>query len=189
MLKTAFSLTEGRIRYDLARRDGTTASDLARDLGIDNGYLSRVLAKFEAGRLLSRTPSASDGRQVVLQLTGKGRKAFAPLNRASQEQTGAMLAPLKSSDRGGLGRSMHIIQKLLGGAAEPTAPYVLRDLQSGDIGWIVHRQGILYAQEHGWDETFEALVAEIAGAFLKNANPKTERCWIAERQGEIAGSV
>jgi len=189
MLKTAFSLTEGRILYELAHRDGTTASDLARDLGIDNGYLSRVLAKFETGRLLSRTPSASDGRQVVLQLTGKGRKAFAPLDRASQEQTGAMLAPLKPSDRGELVRSMRIIQKHLGGAAEPTVPYVLRDLQSGDIGWIVHRQGILYAQEYGWDETFEGLVAEIAGAFLKNANPKMERCWIAEREGEIVGSV
>ena len=189
MLKTAFSLTEGRVLYELAHREGTTASDLARDLGIDNGYLSRVLAKFEAGRLLIRTPSASDGRQIVLALTGKGRKTFAPLNRASQAQTGAMLAPLKPAARGELVRSMRIIQKLLDGAAEPKVPYVLRDLQAGDIGWIVHRQGILYAQEYGWDETFEGLVAEIAGAFVKNANAKMERCWIAEREGEIVGSV
>src|SRR5262245_42914296 len=108
MLKTAFSLTEGRVLYELAHREGATASDLARDLGIDNGYLSRVLAKFEAERLLIRTQSASDGRQIVLALTGKGRKAFAPLDRASQEQTGAMLAPLKPADRGELVRSMRI---------------------------------------------------------------------------------
>jgi DNA-binding MarR family transcriptional regulator/GNAT superfamily N-acetyltransferase len=189
LCRSAFSLTESRVLYELANRDGVTASDLGRDLGLDAGYLSRVLAKFEARRLLTRTPSASDGRQAVLALTRKGRKAFAPLNEASQAQIGALLAPLRPPDRDRLVRSMRMIERLLGGAPEPKVPYVLRGLQTGDIGWIIRRQGMLYAQEYGWDETFEALVAEIAAAFVKTCNPKKERAWIAEREGEIVGSV
>jgi DNA-binding MarR family transcriptional regulator/GNAT superfamily N-acetyltransferase len=189
MLKSPFSLTEVRVLYELAHREGVTASELARELGLDAGYLSRVLGKFETDRLITRTHSASDGRQTVLALTSKGRKAFGPLNRASQGQIAAMLAPLRPGDRYKLVRSMRVIQGLLGGAAEPKVPYVLRDLQSGDIGWIVHRQGVLYAQEYGWDETFEGLIAEIAGAFVKSFNPKMERCWVAEREEEIVGGV
>jgi DNA-binding MarR family transcriptional regulator/GNAT superfamily N-acetyltransferase len=189
MLKSAFSLTEVRILYELAHRDAVTAGELARELGLDAGYLSRVLGKFETGRLITRAPSARDGRQTVLALTSKGRKAFTPLNRASHEQIASMLGPLWPGDRDKLVRSMRTIQSLLGGAAEPRVPYLLRDLQSGDIGWIVQRQGVLYAQEYGWDETFEGLVAEIAGAFVKNFNPKMERCWVAERDGDIVGSV
>jgi DNA-binding MarR family transcriptional regulator/GNAT superfamily N-acetyltransferase len=189
MLDSAFSLTEVRVLYELAHRDGVTASELARELGLDAGYLSRVLGKFETDRLITRTPCANDGRQTVLGLTSRGRKAFAPLNRASQEQIASMLAPLKPDGRDKLVRSMRAIQGILGGGAEAKVPYVLRDLHSGDIGWIVHRQGVLYAQEYGWDGTFEGLVAEIAGAFIKNFNPKMERCWIAEKDGEIVGSV
>ena len=186
---SAFSLTEARVLYELANREGVTASELVRDLGLDAGYLSRLLAKFEAGGLISRTPSASDGRQTVLALTGKGRKAFAPLNRASQKQIAAMLAPLRPGDRERLVRSMRTIEALLGEAPEPKVPYVLRGLQSGDIGWVIRRQGMLYTQEYGWDETFEGLVAEIAAAFVKSWDPRKERCWIAEREGEIVGSV
>jgi DNA-binding MarR family transcriptional regulator/GNAT superfamily N-acetyltransferase len=189
LYRSAFSLTESRVLYELANRDGVTASDLARDLGLDAGYLSRVLAKFEAGGHLTRTPSASDARQSVLALTRAGRKAFAPLNRASQEQIAAMLQPLRPAERDRLVQSMRTIETLLGGVPEPKVPYVLRGLQTGDIGWIVRRQGMLYAQEHGWDETFEALVAEIAAAFVKTCNPKKERAWVAEREGEIVGSV
>ena len=189
MLKSAFSLTEARVLYELAHRKLTTAGELANDLGLDAGYLSRVLANFERRRFISRTRCASDRRQTVLALTGKGRKAFAPLNRASQAQIAGMLAPLRLADRGELVRSMRIVERLLRGAAEVKVAYVLRGLQSGDIGWIVRRQGMLYAQEYGWDETFEGLVAEIAGAFVKAADAKMERCWIAEREGEIVGSV
>jgi DNA-binding MarR family transcriptional regulator/GNAT superfamily N-acetyltransferase len=188
---SAFSLTEARVLYELASRDAVTASQLVRDLGLDAGYLSRLLAKFEAGGLITRTPSATDGRQTVLALTGKGRKAFAPLNRASHKQIAAMLAPLRLGDRERLVGSMRTIETVLGGAPEPEpkVPYVLRGLQSGDIGWVIRRQSMLYTQEHGWDETFEGLVAEIAAAFVKTCNPKKERCWIAEREGEIVGSV
>src|SRR5262245_3488367 len=189
MLKSAFSLTEVRVLYELAHREGVTAGELARELGLDAGYVSRLLGRFETGRLITRTPSACDGRQTVLALTTKGHKAFTPLNRASHEQIASMLAPLRPGDRDKLIRAMHAIQGLLGGAIEPKVPYVLRDLQSGDVGWIVHRQGVLYAQEYGWDETFEGLLAEIAGAFVKNFNCKMERCWVADREGEIVGSV
>ena len=189
LLESGFSLTEARVLYELAHRDGATASGLGRDLGLDAGYLSRVLTKFEAGRLVTRARSARDGRQAILALTRKGRKAFAPLNQASHRQIATMLAPLRPSGRDKLVGSMRIIEGLLGGVPAPKVPYVLRGLRSGDIGWIVHRQGILYAQEYGWDETFEALVAEIAAAFVKTCNPKNERCWVAERQGEIVGSV
>jgi DNA-binding MarR family transcriptional regulator/GNAT superfamily N-acetyltransferase len=189
LLKSAFSLTEVRVLYELAHRDRVSASDLADELDLDPGYLSRVLAKFAAKRLITRTPSERDGRQSVLALTRMGRKAFAPLNEASQAQITSMLAPLPPSDRERLVRSMQAIERLLGGAPEPKVPYVLRGLRCGDLGWIVHRQGLLYAQEYGWDETFEALVAEIAGAFGKTFDPKKEQCWIAEREGEIAGSV
>jgi DNA-binding MarR family transcriptional regulator/GNAT superfamily N-acetyltransferase len=186
---SAFSLTEARVLYELANRDGVTASELARELGLDAGYLSRVLAKFEAGRLITRTPSAHDGRQAVLALTAKGRKAFAPLDRTSQDEIAAMLAPLGPAGRERLVGAMRTIETLLGGAPEPAVPYVLRGLQSGDIGWIIRRQGMLYAQEYGWDETFEGLVAEIAAQFVKTCDPRTERCWVAEREGEIVGSV
>jgi DNA-binding MarR family transcriptional regulator/GNAT superfamily N-acetyltransferase len=189
LLQSDFSLTEVRVLYELAHRDGATASDLGRDLGLDAGYLSRLLTKFETRRLITRTPSESDGRQTVLALTRMGRKAFAPLNQASHDQVAAMLAPLQPSDRDKLVGSMRIIQGVLGGAPAPKVPCVLRGLHSGDIGWIVHRQGILYAQEYGWDETFEALVAEIAGTFVKTCIPKKERCWVAEREGQIVGSV
>ena len=186
---SAFSLTEARVLYELANRDGVTASELVRDLGLDAGYLSRLLAKFEAGGLITRAPSATDGRQTVLALTGKGRKAFAPLNRASHKQIAAMLAPLRPGDRERLVGSMRTIETVLGGAPEPKVPYVLRGLQSGDIGWVIRRQGMLYTQEYGWDETFEGLVAEIAAAFVKTCDPRKERCWMAEREGEIVGSV
>jgi DNA-binding MarR family transcriptional regulator/GNAT superfamily N-acetyltransferase len=188
LLKSSFSLTEVRVLYELAHREGLTASDLADDLGLDPGYLSRVLGKFASKHFITRTPSARDGRQAVLALTSTGRKAFAALNRASQEQIASMLAPLLPIDRERLVRSMRTIRDLLAGAPEPDVSYVLRSLRCGDIGWIVHRQGLLYAQEYGWDATFEALVAEIAGAFVKTFNPKKEQCWIAQREGEVVGS-
>jgi DNA-binding MarR family transcriptional regulator/GNAT superfamily N-acetyltransferase len=187
--KSAFSLTEARVLYELAHREAATASDLAHDLAIDAGYLSRMLAKFETRRLITRTRSQRDGRQTVVGLTPAGRKAFAPLNQASHDQIGAMLRPLRPPDRSRLVGSMRTIADLLAGAPQRGLPYVLRDLHSGDIGWIVHRQGILYAEEYGWDQTFEALVAEIAAAFVKTYDPKKERCWIAEREREIVGSV
>jgi DNA-binding MarR family transcriptional regulator/GNAT superfamily N-acetyltransferase len=176
------------VLYELAHRDGLTASDLGRDLNVDPGYLSRLLAKFEARGLLTRSSLEADGRRSMLALTATGREMFAPLDKDARDQVAGLLEPLSATDRGKLVRAMETVQRLLGGSQEPIVP-ISCDFQPGDLGWIIHRQSILYHEEYGWDETFEALAAEIAGAFAKTFDPKCERCWIAERRGEVVGSV
>jgi len=189
LLNSAFTLTEARLLYELAHRDNTTATELGRDLGLDAGYLSRILAGFEKKKLLKRTPSETDGRRYHLALTEKGRKAFAPLNEASRAEIGGLLQPMSTSDRDRLAKAMATIEAVLGAAISDAPPYILRDPRPGDLGWVIHKQGRLYAEEYGWDASFETLVAEIVAAFAKNFNPKRERCWIAERGGEAVGSI
>jgi len=189
LLQSAFSLTEARVLYELAHRDGLTATDLERDLGLDAGYVSRLLKKFERDDLISRSTLVSDARQSSIALTPAGRNAFAPLNKGSHDQVAALLDRLPASEQDRLVKSMRTVQALLDESAEPKIPYLLRPLQIGDIGWITGRQGLLYAQDYGWDETYEALVAEILAAFVKSFDPKWERSWIAERDGEVVGSV
>ncbi|TPM39512.1 helix-turn-helix domain-containing GNAT family N-acetyltransferase [Mesorhizobium sp. B2-3-4] len=189
LLKSTFSLTEARVLYELAHRDGLTATDLGRDLGLDAGYVSRLLKKFERLHLISRATLASDARQSSIALTPAGRNAFAPLNKDSHDQVAALLDRLPTSEQDRLVKSMRTVQRLLDENAEPKIPYLLRPLQVGDIGWITRRQGMLYAQDYGWDETYEALVAEILAAFVKSYDPKWERSWVAEREGEVVGSV
>ena len=184
-----FSLTQVRVLYELAHRDGLNASVLARDLSLDAGYLSRLLTRLEDQGLLARSPSPEDGRQAVLALTDAGRAAFAPLLQAAKDGVAAMLRALTPAEQAALIDAMGSVQRLLGGAPEPKVPYILRPHRPGDIGWIVHRHGALYTTEYGWDETFEAFVAEIAATFLKAFDPRRECCWIAEREGEIVGSV
>ncbi|WP_262270714.1 bifunctional helix-turn-helix transcriptional regulator/GNAT family N-acetyltransferase [Microvirga yunnanensis] len=189
LLESAFSLTEARVLYELAHRGPVTAADLGRELGLDAGYLSRLLKRFGAHGLTRRTPSKDDGRQFLLSLTDKGLAAFEPLNQASAAQVATMLSRLSAGERERLTQAMTTVEHLIGDGPRPDRPYILRPHRLGDIGWIAHRQEILYAQEYGWDETFEALVAEIAAAFVRNFDPARERCWIAERDGEIVGSV
>jgi len=189
LLGSAYSLTEVRVLYELAHRSQPTASELVKELGLDAGYLSRILRNFERRGLVAKARSRADGRQSLLWLTARGSKAFAPLNARSHDEVAAMLARLSATEQGRLIDAMRTIQALLGGRAEPKVPYVLRSHRPGDMGWIIHRHGALYAQEYGWDETFEALVAEIAATFIRSFDPKRERCWIAEREGEIVGSV
>ncbi|MDQ0394809.1 bifunctional helix-turn-helix transcriptional regulator/GNAT family N-acetyltransferase [Labrys monachus] len=189
LLASPFSLTEARVLYELAHRDGPTAAELGRDLGLDAGYLSRLLRKFEERGLIARTASPADARQSEIALTAAGGEAFAPLNEASHRQASALLRRLAPAARDRLVKAMAVVQDLLGEGSRPAVPYLLRPLQVGDIGWITHRQGLLYAQEYGWDESFEALVAEILGAFVKSFDPARERSWIAEREGEVVGSV
>jgi DNA-binding MarR family transcriptional regulator/N-acetylglutamate synthase-like GNAT family acetyltransferase len=192
-LSSPFSLTEARVLYELAHREKSTATEVANELGLDAGYLSRILSGFEKRGLVEKTPSEADGRQTLLALTKEGSKAFAPLEAGTIEQVGAMIESLAESDRGRLIGAMQTIQELLevGGESRRAAktPYLLRPHQSGDMGWVVYRQGVLYAQEYGYDETFEALTAEIVAKFIQNYDAKRERCWIAERDGEIVGSV
>jgi len=184
-----FSLAEARVLYELAHRERPAASELARDLGLDPGYLSRILAGFEKKRLLACERSAADKRKTHLVLTEKGERAFAPINVRSRHEIGAWLGALAAPEQERLVGAMHAIEGLLAARPEPKAPYLLRPHQPGDMGWVVSRHGALYSQEFGWDDTFEALVAEITAKFLRNFDPKRERCWIAEKDGANVASV
>ena len=187
--QSPFSLTDVRVLYELAYRAKPTAAELGRDLRLDAGYLSRILSRFQKRGLINRTPSQSDRRRSLLALTPRGRKVFAPLDARANAEMARMLDQLPESDQKRLIHAMREIQYLLGGPETQRGPYLLRDPRPGDIGWVVHRHGMLYSQEYDWDERFEALVAEIAAKFVQNLDPKRERCWIAERDGEILGSV
>lgn len=187
--ESRFSLTQARVLYELAQRPPLPAAELARDLALDAGYLSRILRGFETEGLIVRTPSKTDARQSSIALTEAGRAAFAPLDRASREEISALLRRLPGPQQQRLVEAMRTIETLLGDRPASRPPYLLRPHRAGDIGWVVHRHGVLYAEEYGWDETFEALVAEVGAEFIKNFDPKRERCWIAEQDGAIVGSV
>jgi DNA-binding MarR family transcriptional regulator/GNAT superfamily N-acetyltransferase len=186
-----FSLTEARVLYELAHRDNPTATLVRQNLDLDAGYVSRMLSDFEKRGLVEKNPSEEDGRQSLLALTAKGREQFAPLESRTNEQVGAMLQKMSDNDRRQLISAMHTIEKIMvpGEQAKPRASYLLRLHQIGDMGWIVHRQGVLYNQEYGYNEEYEALCAEIVAKFIQNYDAKRERCWIAEKDGEVVGSV
>jgi DNA-binding MarR family transcriptional regulator/N-acetylglutamate synthase-like GNAT family acetyltransferase len=188
-LDSGFSLAEVRILYELAHRDALTASDLIRELGIDAGYLSRVLLAFKKRGLIARKVSGRDARLSHLFLTGKGRKTFAPLHARSTADIARLLNALSPENRKELIQAMQRIESLLARERRVSQPLLLRTHHAGDMGWVVHRHGVLYAREYGFDQTFEALVAEITARFIRNFDPRFERCWIAERDGEIVGSV
>lgn len=190
LLGSPFSLTEVRVLYELVHRDRPTAADLGRELGLDAGYLSRILRGFERRGLIEKARSHADGRETLLSLTKKGQRTFAPLDARSSAEIGGLLGRLSPHKQTRLVEAMRIVEGLLGGAdPEHQTPVLLRPHQPGDMGWVVHRHGVLYAREYGWDERFEALVAEIVAAFIQHFDPKRARCWIAERDGEIVGSV
>lgn len=189
-LDSPFSLTEVRTLYELAHRDGSTATELSRELGIDDGYLSRLLRGFAAQGLIERRRSIADARSSHLWLTEGGRAAFAPLDTRSHDEIGAMLGALPVAAQARVVRAMGTIQRDLSHETDRVAvPYVLRTHQPGDMGWVVHRHGVLYASEYGWDERFEALVAGIVARFIERFDSGRERCWMAERDGELVGSV
>lgn len=192
LLDSQFSLTESRILFELAHQEGATASDLASELGIDPGYLSRILSRLEQQGLLDKLRSANDGRQRNLRLTALGNEAFSLLNERSHAEVAQLLSGLTEEKQKKLIASMQTIESVLRKEEqeEPAvSPYYLRSHQPGDMGWITHRHGLLYAQEYGWNEQFEALVARITSHFITRFNPLKERCWIAEMDGEIVGSV
>jgi DNA-binding MarR family transcriptional regulator/N-acetylglutamate synthase-like GNAT family acetyltransferase len=189
LLKSSFSLTQLRVLYELTYRERPSAAELCQDLNLDPGYLSRILGDFENRGLIERKPSKEDARQNIVELTRKGRDAFAPLNTRSHEEIAALLSPLSSAEQAKLIDAMRMIEILLNAKDEHRSPYILRTHQPGDMGWVVHRHGVLYSQEYGWDERFEALVASICAKFIQRFDPKKERCWIAEKDGEIVGSV
>jgi DNA-binding MarR family transcriptional regulator/GNAT superfamily N-acetyltransferase len=196
LLDSPFTLTQVRVLYEVALREGATATDVGRELQLDAGYLSRIIRDFEKDGLLQRKSSDADGRQSHLWLTDAGRAAIADLQERARDEVRAMMGTLSDQDQHRLIAAMQTIERLLGPVASPQTsvsaaktPYILRPPQPGDMGWIVHRHGVLYAQEYHWDETFEALVATIVGEFVQRFDPKRERCWMAEKDGEIVGSV
>ncbi|MGC5324288.1 bifunctional helix-turn-helix transcriptional regulator/GNAT family N-acetyltransferase [Brevibacillus sp. SYSU BS000544] len=199
LLDSEFSLTEARILFELAHHAGVTASDLANELRIDPGYLSRILARLEQRELIDKVRSEEDGRQRILRLTPQGQVAFAVLDQRSHEEVANILSDLSEEKQEQLISSMQTIERVLSKkendeqivAKNTSSPptYFLRSHQPGDMGWITHRHGVLYAQEYGWNEQFEALVARITSHFITRFNPLKERCWIAEMDGEIIGSV
>jgi DNA-binding MarR family transcriptional regulator/GNAT superfamily N-acetyltransferase len=191
LLHSPYSLTEARIIYEIAHRDVVTAADLGRELGLDAGYLSRMVSRLEQRGLLDRLPSESDGRQRLLRLTPAGEQAFALLDQRARDEVAEMLHNLSEEEQQRVLTSMQTIESVFdqGKSFKFAEPFFLRSHESGDMGWVTHRHGVLYRQEYGWDERFEALVAQVVSDFINNFNPARERCWIAEMGGEIVGSV
>jgi DNA-binding MarR family transcriptional regulator/GNAT superfamily N-acetyltransferase len=190
LLGSPLSLTEGRVLYELAQREPVTASDLAGELALDAGYLSRILGGFDKQGLIQKRTSDRDGRQIILTLTDRGRDMFAAINARSHDEIAAMLGQLSGPEQMRLVAALETVERLLGDRRKPGEPsYMLRPHQPGDMGWVIHRHGVLYAEEYGLDESFEAMVAHIAATFIENFDARRERCWIAERDGEIVGSV
>ena len=187
-IDSGFSLTEVRVLYELAHRDDATASHIVEALGLDPGYLSRMLASFKKRGLVVARPDVNDRRHARLRLTAAGRRAFAPLDQRAREAVVGLLEPLGVGERARIVEAMSTIRRTLDRdvAAES---FTLREHEPGDMGWIVHRHGVLYAEEYGYDERFEALVAGIVARFIQKLDRKRERCWIAERDGQIVGTI
>jgi len=180
-LDSPFTLAQVRVLYELAHRDAT-ASVLCGELGLDAGYVSRMVRELERQKLVTRRRSPSDGRQQQLELTATGRRVIRDLDRKANTAIEAVLARVPADRQRDVTAAMLHIRTAF-------EPYLLRSHRPGDIGWIVHRHGVLYAEEYGWDERFEALVARITADFIANLDPVRERCWVAERHGAIVGSV
>ncbi|HEX4205406.1 MAG TPA: bifunctional helix-turn-helix transcriptional regulator/GNAT family N-acetyltransferase [Ktedonobacteraceae bacterium] len=189
LLHSPYQLTDARILFELGQGNQVTASGLGRELGLDAGYLSRILARLEQQGLLEKVRSENDGRQRLLSLTTDGRAAFALLDQRSRDEVSEMLDDLSEEDQQRLLKAMQAIEGLLTEGFKFSEPFVLRLHEPGDMGWVTHRHGVLYAQEYGWDEHFEALVAQIVSDFITHHSPECERCWIAEMNGEVVGSV
>ena len=188
LLDTPYSLTEARVIFELARQDQADSGALRRGLDIDAGYLSRILARFEADGLVTRQRAASDGRRHVIRLTEPGRETFRMLDRSSSDQIAALLSTLAEEDQRRLTTAMAAIREVIEGSRRP-ATFVLRPPRPGDMGWVVQRNAALYAQEYGWDASYEALVARIVADYAGRADPAREAAWIAELDGAPAGCV
>src|SRR5262245_11930340 len=189
LLKSDYSLTEVRVLYEIDRRVDATAGEIGSHLELDRGYLSRILQRFQRQGLVKRRTSPADARASLLSLTAKGRRIFGTLDARANEQVATLLSAASSSDRQRLLDAMQTVEDVLAASAERQNEVILRDPQPGDLGWIVYRHGALYAREYAYDERFEALVAKIVGEFVEKFDRQRERCWVAEQNGEIVGSV
>ena len=189
LLHSSYSLTEARVLFELANREKLSASELVRELGLDPGYMSRTLGGLERQGLVEKVRSETDGRRRILSLTAEGEEAFKVLDSRSREEVSEMLGGLSEEEQRRLLEAMRTIEGIFEKGLKFSEPFVLRPHEPGDMGWVVHRHGVLYAGEYGWDERFEALVARIVADFIDGFDPKKERCWIAEMGGERVGCV
>ena len=189
LLHSPYSPTEARVLFEVASREDLSASELSRELGLDRGYLSRILARLERRGLIVKIPSESDARRRLLSLTPAGKDAFTLLDSRSREEVAEMLGGLSEVNQQRLLEAMRTIEGIFSKGFKFSEPFFLRAHEPGDMGWVVHRHGVLYAQEYGWDERFEGLVARIVADFINNYDPAKERCWIAEMNGERVGCV
>jgi len=187
--QSPFSLSEARVLYELAHRDDLAAKEIGNELGLDPGYLSRIVQSFDEKGLITRTPLPTDRRQYQLSLTAKGRQTFAKLNLGSQNEVAAMLARLSAGDATRLTQAMATIETVLEQRQSQPASVVLRSHRVGDMGWVISKQAAAYAADYNWDISYEALVAEICAQFIKSYDPAREHCWIAEVGGEPVGSI
>jgi DNA-binding MarR family transcriptional regulator/N-acetylglutamate synthase-like GNAT family acetyltransferase len=188
-LDSPFSLTEARVLFEIKQRDRATASDIARDLDLDGGYLSRILRRFHKGGLIRKDVSPADGRQSFLSMTARGRKAFDPIEARTERQVDAVLGRLSAPEQDHLVAAMRAIETMIASEPKARSGIILRQPQPGDLGWVVARHGELYAREYGWAEGFEGLCAQIVADFASRHDPKCERGWIAEMDGQNVGSV
>ncbi len=189
ILESPHSLTEARVLFELAQGEVAAASALCESLGVDQGYMSRILTRFERNGLIRKRRSDADRRRWLLELTPRGREEFAGLDARASEQVRQLLAELGPGDRQRLVDSLASVSRILGATETASLPCVLRPHGPGDIGWVTRRHGVLYAEEFGFDERFEALVAGILARFVEDHDPRRERLWIAEIGGEAVGSV
>jgi len=189
LLRSNFSLTEVRILYEIAHRDSPTAATIAADLRLDRGYMSRILQRLQRQKIIERTTSREDARVSLLSLTAKGRRVFRTLDTRANEEVAELLREAPVADQQRLLGAMRVIEEVLSPPPESKASFLLRDPHPGDLGWVVYRHGVLYADAYRYDERFEALVAKIVGEFVEHLDAQRERCWIAEKDGEVVGSV
>jgi DNA-binding MarR family transcriptional regulator/GNAT superfamily N-acetyltransferase len=190
-LDSPFSLTEARVLYEIKQRASAraTASDIAHDLGLDAGYLSRILRRFHKSGLIRKTVSRSDARQSFLSITAHGRKAFDPLETRAVRNVGAVLGRLGAPEQEHLVAAMRVIETMIGSGPRTGSKIILRQDRPGDLGWVVARHAEFYFREYGWAENFEGVCAQIVADFAGKFDPKCERCWIAEMDGQNVGSV
>ncbi len=188
-LDSPFSLSEARVLYEIRQRDRATATGIGRDLGLDAGYLSRILRRFHKDGLIRKDVSPDDARQSFLSITARGRKAFEPLETRTERQVGGMLARLAAPEQKHLVSAMRAIETMIAPERKADPEIVLRQPRPGDLGWVVARHAELYLEEYGWAENFEGLCAQIVADFAGKFDPKRERCWIAEMDGQNVGSV
>jgi DNA-binding MarR family transcriptional regulator/N-acetylglutamate synthase-like GNAT family acetyltransferase len=188
-LDSPFSLTEARVLFEVRQRGNTTATEVGRDLGLDAGYLSRILGQFEKSGLIRKDRSPSDGRQSFLSITAVGRKAMELLERRTVRQVGDVLHRLSDPEQDRLVIAMRTVERMIAPEPEAKPEIVLREPRPGDLGWVVARHATLYAEEYGWGGNFEGLCAQIVADFVAKHDAKRERCWIAGMDGENVGSV